>query len=65
MEQQDLEDLIIRYDDVLQEYFVSNLAGEYLVDKDNFEDKYEAWIERLTESEVNQIITRDTLNKLK
>ena len=64
MEEQDLEKLIIKYDDILQEYFVSNLAGEYGVDKDNFEDKYEAWIERLTESELNWIVSKNTIKNL-
>tara|TARA_R110000868_G_C10970396_1_gene769747 strand:+ start:13868 stop:14062 length:195 start_codon:yes stop_codon:yes gene_type:complete len=64
MEQQNLDDLKSENEDILVEYFLETRGGNY----NNWEGGDEAldrFLESLTESEINQIVTKDTLKNLK
>lgn len=65
MEEQDLGLLIQQYQDVLEKYFISQ--GDFkgmAITKDNCEDLFDVWVSNITESELNWIVSKDTISKL-
>lgn len=65
MEEYELGLLIEKYQDVLEEYFISQ--GDFkgmAITKDNYEDLFDVWVSNITESELNWIVSKDTISKL-
>lgn len=65
MEEYELGLLIEKYQIFLEEYFISQ--GDFkgmAITKDNYEDLFDVWVSNITESELNWIVSKDTISKL-